>query len=97
MIYLILFYEYFKIGLFSVGGGLATLPFLIDLTYKYDWITKPMLADMVAVSESTPGPMGVNIATYVGFENGNVLGGIVAIAGLITPSIIIILIILKTM
>ncbi len=95
MIYFILFYEYFKIGLFSVGGGLATLPFLINLTYKYDWLDKSALADMVAVSESTPGPMGVNIATYVGFQNGNVLGGIVATAGLITPSIIIILIIAK--
>lgn len=95
MIYLILFYEYFKIGLFSVGGGLATLPFLINLTYKYDWLTRSMLADMIAVSESTPGPMGVNIATYVGFENGNVLGGIIATLGLITPSVIIIIIIAR--
>lgn len=74
MIYLILFFEYFKIGLFSVGGGLATLPFLIDLTYKYNWFDQAMLADMVAVSESTPGPMGVNIATYAGFETGDFIG-----------------------
>lgn len=97
MIYWILFYEYFKIGLFSIGGGLATLPFLINLTYKYDWLTKQSLADMVAVSESTPGPMGVNIATYVGFEKGNVLGGFIATLGLITPSIIIIILIAKVL
>lgn len=95
MIYLILFFEYFKIGLFSVGGGLATLPFLIDLTYKYNWFDQAMLADMVAVSESTPGPMGVNIATYAGFETGGFIGGFIATLGLITPSIIVILIVAK--
>ena len=95
MIYLLLLVEYLKIGLFSVGGGLATLPFLIDLTYKYNWFDQSMLADMVAVSESTPGPMGVNIATYSGFETGGILGGIIATLGLITPSIIVILIIAK--
>lgn len=95
MIYLLLFVEYFKIGLFSVGGGLATLPFLIDLTYKYNWFNQSMLTDMIAVSESTPGPMGVNIATYAGFEAGGIIGGIIATLGLITPSIIVILIIAK--
>ena len=92
MIYLLLFFEFFKTGLFAVGGGLATLPFLINLTYKYDWFNQSMLADMIAVSESTPGPMGVNISTYAGYISGGSTGGIVATLGLITPSIIIIII-----
>jgi chromate transporter len=95
MIYLILFFEYFKIGLFSVGGGLATLPFLIDLSHKYNWFDESMLADMVAVSQSTPGPLGVNMATYGGFDAAGLLGGVVATVGLITPSIIVILIVAK--
>ncbi|MDK2827934.1 MAG: chromate transporter [Clostridium butyricum] len=95
MIYLLLFFEFFKTGLFAVGGGLATLPFLINLTYKYDWFNQSMLADMIAVSESTPGPMGVNISTYAGYSSGDISGGIVATLGLITPSIIIIIIIAK--
>ena len=68
MIYLQLFYEFFKTGLFAVGGGLATLPFLYNLSDKTGWFTYEQLADMVAISESTPGPIGVNMATYVGFE-----------------------------
>lgn len=93
MIYLRLFCEYFKIGLFSVGGGLATLPFLTDLGERTGWFSAGELADMVAVSESTPGPLGVNMATYVGFRCGGVPGGIVAVLGLIAPSVIVILII----
>lgn len=94
-LYFMLFFEFFKTGLFAVGGGLATLPFLINMTYKYDWFDQSMLADMIAVSESTPGPMGVNIATYAGFNSGSVLGGIIATLGLVTPSIIVIIIIAK--
>jgi len=93
MIYLILFFEYFKIGLFSVGGGLATLPFVIDLANKYGWINNKMIADMVAISESTPGPLGVNIATYVGFQSCGIFGGLVATIGLITPSVIIVILV----
>ncbi|WP_315079732.1 chromate transporter [uncultured Clostridium sp.] len=93
MIYLTLFYEFFKIGLFAVGGGLATLPFLTALTFKYDWFSQSNLADMIAVSESTPGPMGVNMATYAGFHSSGILGSIVATLGLIIPSIIIIIIV----
>ena len=63
MIYLQLFYEFFKTGLFAVGGGLATLPFLYDMADRTGWFTRPQLADMLAVSESTPGPIGVNMAT----------------------------------
>ncbi len=92
MTYLLLFYEFFKIGLFAIGGGLATLPFLQDLTVKYDWITSKQLIDMIAISESTPGPIGINTATFVGFETGGLIGGIIAILGIVTPSIIVIII-----
>lgn len=95
MIYLRLFLEFCKVGLFSVGGGLATIPFLTDLGERTGWFTSGQLADMIAISESTPGPMGVNMATYVGFTSGGVLGGIVSTLGLIFPSILIILIIAK--
>lgn len=95
MIYLQLFYEFFKTGLFAVGGGMATLPFLSAMADKTGWFTQGMLADMIAVSESTPGPIGVNMATYVGFTTAGVLGAVVATLGLITPSIIIILIIAR--
>ena len=93
MIYLRLFYEFFKVGLFSVGGGLATIPFLQDLGVRTGWFTAADLADMIAVSESTPGPMGVNMSTYVGFTCGGLLGAVVGVLGLITPSIIVILIV----
>ena len=88
-----LFLEFCRVGLFSVGGGLATIPFLTDLGERTGWFTSGQLADMIAVSESTPGPMGVNMATYVGFTSGGVLGGIVSTLGLIFPSIVIILVI----
>ena len=93
MIYLKLFYEFFKTGLFAVGGGLATLPFLSDMGNRTGWFTQAQLADMLAVSESTPGPVGVNMATYVGFETAGVLGAVVATLGLVTPSVIVILIV----
>ena len=93
MIYLQLFWEYFKVGLFAVGGGLATFPFLKDLGARTGWFTQAQLADMLAVSESTPGPIGVNMATYVGFHLKGVPGAIVATLGLVAPSVIIILII----
>ncbi|MBO4862138.1 MAG: chromate transporter [Firmicutes bacterium] len=93
MILLTLFWEFFKVGLFAVGGGLATLPFLSSLGARTGWFTSGQLADMVAVSESTPGPIGVNMATYVGFTTAGVPGAVVATLGLIAPSIIIILII----
>ena len=95
MIYLRLFFEFFKIGLFSVGGGLATIPFLTDLGLRTGWFTSGQLANMIAIAESTPGPLGVNMATYVGFTSAGVAGGIVATLGLICPSMIVILIIAK--
>lgn len=101
MIYLQLFWEFFKTGLFAVGGGMATIPFLYDLSDKTGWFTHNDLANMIAVGESTPGPIGVNMATYVGFITGMkdagiptaILGAVTATIGLITPSVIVILII----
>lgn len=95
MIFLRLFYEFFKTGLFAVGGGLATLPFLRNMAETTGWFTKAQLADMLAVSESTPGPIGVNTATYVGFTTAGIPGALVATAGLVTPSVIVILIIAR--
>ena len=97
MILLRLFWEFFKTGLFAVGGGLATLPFLYDISTRTGWFTQAQLADMIAVSESTPGPIGVNMATYVGFTTAGIPGGIVATLGLVCPSIIIIILIAKVL
>ena len=101
MLYLRLFLEFFKTGLFAIGGGMATIPFLYDMADATGWFTATDLANMIAVGESTPGPIGVNMATYVGFvtgmNNGNLLtallGAVTATLGLITPSVIIILIV----
>lgn len=93
MIYLRLFWEFSKVGIFSIGGGLATLPFLYSLGAKTGWFGTADVANMLAVSESTPGPIGVNMATYVGFDCGGVLGGVVATLGLVTPSVIVIVLI----
>jgi len=93
MIYIRLFFEFCKVGLFAVGGGLATIPFLSDLGSRTGWFTSAQLADMIAVSESTPGPIGVNMATYAGYTAAGVPGGIIATLGLVFPSLIIILII----
>ena len=101
MIFLRLFFEVFKTGLFAVGGGMATIPFLYNMADATQWFTRMDVDNMIAVGESTPGPIGVNMATYVGYVTGlnqggvplAVLGAVVATIGLITPSIIIILII----
>ena len=97
MIFLRLFWEFFKTGLFAVGGGMATLPFLYDISERTGWFTQEMLADMIAVSESTPGPIGVNMATYVGFETAGIAGAVIATLGLICPSIIITLLIARVL
>ena len=95
MIYLRLFWEFFKTGLFSVGGGLATLPFIYDMSDKTGWFTHQQIADMIAVAESTPGPIGINMATYVGFTTGGVPGALIATLGIVTPAVTAILIIAK--
>ena len=101
MLFLRLFYEFFKTGLFAVGGGMATIPFLYNMADSTGWFTRIDVDNMIAVGESTPGPIGVNMATYVGYITGMnegglpfaLLGAVVATLGLITPSIIVILII----
>ena len=90
-----LFYEFFKVGLFSVGGGLATIHFLQDMGASTGWFTDAQLADMIAVSESTPGAMGVNMASYVGFTTAGPVGCAIATLGLVTPSILVVLIIAR--
>ena len=97
MIFLQLFYEFFKTGLFAVGGGLATLPFLEDISQRTGWFTSAQLADMLAISESTPGPIGVNMATYVGFETAGILGSLCATVGLVMPSVILIVLVSKVL
>ncbi len=92
MIELLLFWEFLKIGLFSVGGGMATLPFLYDLSDSTGWFTHAQLADMLAVSESTPGPVGINMATYVGYTVGGFGGALLATLGVILPGTVIVLI-----
>ena len=92
-----LFWEFFKTGLFATGGGMATLPFLYEMADKYPWFTRADLADMIAISESTPGPIGVNMSTYAGFQVGGILGGIIATFALVLPSIIIIILISKAL
>ncbi|MEA5136335.1 MAG: chromate transporter [Candidatus Fimivivens sp.] len=93
MTYLLLFIEFFKTGLFAIGGGLATLPFLFDIADRYPWFDRPMLMNMIAVAESTPGPIGVNVATYAGFTSAGLLGGLIATFALVLPSYIVIVII----
>lgn len=101
MIFLELFWEFFKVGLFSIGGGMATIPFLYDISDKTGWFTYNELANMIAVGESTPGPIGVNMATYVGYMTGMdvaglstaLLGAVTATMGLIVPDIGVILVI----
>lgn len=97
MIYLQLFWEFFKTGLFSIGGGLATLPFLKQIALKYPWFTPSDLMDMIAVSESTPGPMGVNSATYAGFKAAGILGSITATASLVFPSVVVIILVSRAL
>ena len=93
MIYLQLYWEFFKTGLFAVGGGMATVPFLHEIGLRTGWYTPAMLADMIAVSESTPGPIGVNMATYVGYTVGGIPGAVITTLGIISPCVIVILII----
>lgn len=97
MIYLLLFWEFFKTGLFSVGGGMATIPFLYEMGERTQWFSSSFLTDMVAISESTPGPIGINMATYIGFSTAGILGAVFSCLGLIMPSLVIILVIAKAL
>lgn len=91
------FWEFFKIGLFAVGGGPATIPFLFELSDKTAWFSNQELTNMIAISESTPGPIGLNMATYVGFQTLGFFGGLVSTFGLVFPSLFVIILIAKFM
>lgn len=91
----LLFIEFFKTGLFAVGGGLATVPFIRDMGATYGWITEAEIANIIAIAESTPGPIGVNAATYVGYLVAGIPGAVLATLGLVTPSVIIIILVAK--
>lgn len=95
MTYLLLFYEFFKTGLLAVGGGLATLPFLNEMANTHGWFTVEDVSTMIAVAESTPGAIGVNMATYAGYITGGVLGSVLAVAALTAPAIIVIMLVAK--
>ncbi len=95
MIYVKLFLEFFHIGLFSFGGGYATLPFLYHIADVQKWYTAKQLSDMIAVSSITPGPVGVNVATFAGYLTSGVSGALIATMSVILPSLIIVVIISK--
>ncbi|MDR0387566.1 MAG: chromate transporter, partial [Treponema sp.] len=95
MIFLILFGEFFKIGLFSIGGGLATLPFLYRLAETYPWLPVEAIPDITAAVQFSPGAIGVNLSFYTGFLCAGIAGGVTAALGLITPSIVIIIIVAR--
>ena len=95
MIYLRLCIEFAKIGLFTVGGGMACVPFLLALSEKTGWFTQSQLLDMIAISESTPGPLGINMATYVGYTTCGILGSFIATMGIVLPTVLLVLCIAK--
>lgn len=95
MILLQLYWEFFLVGLFSMGGGMATVPFLFDLAERTGWFTHADLTTMIAISEATPGPIGINMATYVGYVSAGIPGSIIAPIGLSTPAVVIILLVSK--
>ena len=90
---LLLFWEFLKIGLFSVGGGMATLPFLYDLSDRTGWFSHADIADMLAVSESTPGPIGINMATYAGYTVSGIPGALAASIGIIIPGLFLVILV----
>lgn len=93
MIYLLLFFEFFKIGLFTFGGGFAMIPLVEEVVLKHNWLSESAFYNFIGVCESTPGPIAVNMATYVGSMQGGLLGSILATLGVVLPSFIIILIV----
>ena len=95
MIYLLLIFEYFKTGLFSFGGGYATIPFLYHISETYGWYSSKQLSDMIAVASITPGPVGVNIATYSGFTTAGIIGAFIATSAVVLPSLIFVVIVAK--
>lgn len=94
---LLLAWEFFKTGLFAIGGGLATVPFIYDIASRYDWLDAAIIPDMIAISESTPGPIGVNMATYAGYNAAGIPGALTATLFLVLPSMIVIIIVSKVL
>lgn len=92
-----LFLQFFHVGVFSFGGGYATLPFLYDIAEKYHWYSAKQLTDMLAISSITPGPVGVNVATFEGFATSGILGSLIATTAIILPSYIIVTIVYKVL
>ena len=90
MMFLKLFYEFLKVGLFAVGGGMATFPFLTDLADKTGWYTQQQLVDMIAIAESTPGPIAINCATFTGYKKAGFAGALAATFGMVVPSFTVI-------
>ena len=97
MTFWLLFYEFFKTGLFAVGGGMATIPFLYAISEKTGWFTAADIGNMIAISESTPGAIGVNMSTYVGFHVAGIPGALITTFGLVLPSILVIIAISKVL
>ena len=97
MILLKLFIEFFKIGVFAVGGGMATIPFLQELGQRTGWFSDHLITDMIAISESTPGPIGINMATYVGYNTAGMTGGIIATLGIVVPAVVIVIFVSKSL
>ena len=92
-IYLILFLEFFMIGLFTIGGGYAMIPLVRELVLKYNWMSETEFYNFLGVCESTPGPIAINMATYVGSTQGGLLGSILATLGVVLPSFTIIVLV----
>lgn len=95
MILLILFLTFFKIGAFTFGGGYAMLPLIQEEVIKNAWALEEDLINFIAVSESTPGPFAINMATYIGSVQGGILGAVCATLGVVVPSFVVILIVAK--
>ena len=94
-LYFFLYFEFFKIGLFSLGGGYATLPFLYHMSEQYHWFSSTELTQMLAISSITPGPVGLNVATYAGFKTAGVIGSIIATSAIMMPSYFMVIAISK--
>ncbi len=97
MIHLRLIWEFMQIGLFAIGGGMATLPFLHRLGERTGWFSEQFITDMIAISESTPGPIGINMATYVGYNTAGIVGGVAATLAEILPSVIIVILVSRSL
>ena len=95
MIYFSLIYEFFKIGLFSFGGGYATIPFLFNISEVYHWFSVQELSRIIAVASITPGPVGINAATYAGLKTAGIFGAFAATTAEVLPSLIFVILISK--